>query len=120
MRSSVEVHDIEIIRGDSFTSTVGLGSEYSDTIAAADDFLARLVIRERQDDTAPELLVMTSDILPNSDPAYPDVEGLLHFEASSLETQLLPPYDLVCFCEIVGYDGLYRRRLFQGRTSVGD
>lgn len=120
MRDCPERYDIHLIRGDSFTLTVGLGPNWSGTVDDADLYSGRLVIRAVQSDSAPELLVMTSPIEATSDPRYGDAVGLITFEATSQQTQALPPQDLVCFAEITGTDGLYVRRVFAGRARVED
>lgn len=111
---------IKIIRGDSFTLTVGLGPEWSETVKNAQLFIGRFVVREFQDDTAPNLLVLVGQIEPTDDPRYEPAIGLLHFEAPKFRTQSLPPYDLVCYCEIAGLGDSYTRRLFGGEVTVED
>lgn len=120
MRDCTEQHDICLIRGDSFTLTVGLGPDWVETVEDANLFEGRLVVRRVQSDAAPDLLVMTAPLTPTSDSRYGDAIALLHFEADSQQTRALPPYDLVCFGEVRGTDGLYTRRLFNGRARVGD
>lgn len=112
--------DLCIVRGDSFALTIGLGKDFSETVADADLFRGRLVVREVQSDHAPELLSMKTEILATRDPRYGNDIAVMHFTATAPQTQALPPFDLVCFCEIVGTDNLYARRLFQGRVRVED
>lgn len=112
--------DVLLIRGDSFTLTIGLGPEWAETVANAAAFQGRFVVRRRQDDHFPPLMTLTAPLTPNSDPAYGDLVGLFHFEASARKTQLLPPEPLVCYGEVAGFDGQYVRRLFEGRIRTED
>lgn len=120
MNDCTEQVDLCIVRGDSFAFTIGLDGDFSQTVDDADLYRGRLVVREVQSDEAPELIAMETEIVPTSDPWYGDAVAVMHFTATAVQTQALPPFDLVCFCEIVGTDDLYARRLFRGRVKVED
>jgi hypothetical protein len=120
MSSCLEQCELRVIRGDSYTLSVGLDESFSETLGNKHLFVGRLVFREVQDDAAPALLTLKAPLVPAVDPAYKDVIALLHFEATARQTQSLPPCDLVCYCEIAGVEGAYVRRIFQGKVEIGD
>lgn len=113
-------HDICIIRGDSFGLVVGLAAGFPDVIANPADYEGRLVIRERQSDLASDLLVSTAVPEAMVDSRFPDMTMGLTFAFEPSQTQQLPPYDVVCFCEIVGINSDEVQRLWQGKVEVSD
>lgn len=120
MSDCEQTHNISITRGDSFRFVAGLADGWDFVAADPSGFYARLVFRDVDDDSVPEVFSIISLIYPGTDNNMPSVTSFLEFLATPGETQSLPQYDLLFFCEIVGQDGQYIKRLFNGRVRVGD
>lgn len=110
-------HDIKIIRGDSLSLLVGLAEGFDIDIA---DWTGRFVLREDQDDALPDIYEKTITLVAEEDPRFPNLAGVADVTMTPLETQELPPYDLVCFFELRNTSSTLVRRLFQGKAEIGD
>lgn len=112
--------DITITRGDGFTLWIGLARGWETVGAAPQNYQGRLVLRDRPDDAAPEVLAMISALEAGEDSRFPEMSHMLRFDATPAQTQVLPTYDLTCFCELRSLDGAYVRRLFDGKVTMAD
>jgi hypothetical protein len=113
-------HDLSIIRGDTFNLHVGLASGWENIAQDPSLYEGRLVFRERQDDSLPELLAITTTPEPIDEHRFPQLDFMLDLSMTPAETESLPTYPVVCFCEIRLLDGSYVRRLFEGRVRQRD
>lgn len=113
-------HDLTIIRGDSKPLFVGLAGEWANVGDDPSLYEGRLVFRERQEDDLPEILVITATPEPNDDHRFAGLPFLLDLSMAPEETSSLPTWDVVCFCELRSLDGLFVRRLFEGRVRQRD
>jgi hypothetical protein len=112
-------HNLTIIRGNTKRLPIALASGFDADERAG--WLARLVIREAQDDDLPSIFEQTLPIdFEDIDPAWPDSIGGVEFVMDPDETQALPPYRLVYFVEIHSADSTDSQRLFEGRVEVVD
>jgi hypothetical protein len=113
-------HDLSIIRGDSFSLFVGLAAGWENIAEDPALYEGRLVFRERQDDSLPEILAITTTPEPIDEYRFPQLDFMLDLSMTPAQTTSLPEYPMVCFCEIRTLDGLYVRRLFEGRVRRRD
>lgn len=113
-------HDLSIIRGDSFTLFVGLAHGWADVGEDPALYEGRLVFRERQDDSLPEILAIVTTPQPSDEWRFPQLNFLLDLSMTPAETTSLPDYPVVCFCELRTLDGQYVRRLFEGTVRKRD
>jgi hypothetical protein len=113
-------HDLSIIRGDSFSLFVGLAAGWEDIAGDPSLYEGRLVFRERQDDSLPELLVITATPEPIDEHRFPQLDFMLDLSMTPDQTSSLPSFPVVCFCEIRLVAGGYVRRLFEGRVRQRD
>lgn len=113
-------HDLSIIRGDSFTLFVGLTAGWEDVGQNPALYQGRLVFRQMQDDSLPEILVITATPEPSDDHRFPELDFLLNLSMTPVQTESLPDYPVVCFCELRTLDGSHVRRLFEGNVRKRD
>ncbi len=114
-------YDFCLIRGDSFSLDVALTKAYSEVYENPNDWVANLVFREHQDDDLIPYLTLTA--VPEVDPdPLPDEPPIsIRFSAPPADTEALPDWDIVAFCEIVraAPDGAVHR-LFNSDVGVSD
>ena len=113
-------HDITVIRGDTRTLFVGLSGGWANIADDPSLYRGRLVFRERQDDNLPDILAVEAEPEPYSDPANQALRWMLNFTMTPAETEALPTYSIVHFCEIRTTDGAFVQRLFEGRVRQRD
>ncbi len=113
-------HDLRLVRGDSFSLFIGLASGWENIAQDPTLYEGRLVFRERQDDSLPELLVITTTPQPIDEHRFPQLDYLLDLSMTPDQTASLPEWPVVCFCEIRLVDGTYVRRLFEGQVRKRD
>lgn len=115
--SSIE---IEVIRGDTFQQSVLLRDGFEELVDDRLSFRGRLAFRIDQDDTLPDLLSV--EVVPEivqdqcNEPPYPS----LHFTIAPSQTQALPPYAIVAYCEVRRTDGTVVSRLYNARVEMSD
>lgn len=109
-----------VIRGATFELDVALTEAWQEVFDDPDAFEARLVLKDDMDE-GPIRLTMTSPaelttITPSSTPAQPAI--YFRFDATPVETQALPDWNLVGYAELRARTGGDVRRLFNSRVSV--
>jgi len=119
--SCVEQISICVTRGDTFRIDVGLSSSWQEIIDSPFDYEANLVFREAQDDTLPDLLTLTSTPEIVASPVPGELPIYFAFMADTLQTESLPQWDIVAYCELVkaGASGEVTR-LFNASVNIGD
>ena len=120
MADCTETIDICITRGDTYNLVVGLADGWDEVNANPSVYSGRLVFRDAHDDGIAEMLTITSPTSAGTDVRFENTEFVFDFTALPAQTQSLPSYDIVCFCEIVDLSGTYVRRLFNGRVKIED
>jgi hypothetical protein len=120
--SCVSRVDICVIRGDLFSIEVGLDGSWEEVLATPDAFTANLVFREAQDDTLTPYLTLTTDPEITENPCLPDPPIFFRFRAAPSETQALPEWNHVAYCELVDSSGveIVPRRLFNSNVRIHD
>ncbi len=113
-------HDLSIIRGDSFSLFVGLASGWENIAENPSLYEGRLVFRERQDDSLPELLAITTTPQPIDEHRFPQLDFMLDLSMTPAQTSSLPTFPVVQYAEIRLVSGGYVRRLFEGRVRQRD
>lgn len=118
------IDDIEICvtRGDTFKMDVGLSDEFAEVISNPTEYVGNLVFRAEQDDR--ETPYMTLSVTPEVmvDPLPGDAKAYLSFEATSGQTQSLPDWNHVAYCEIAETSGNPPevQRLFNAEVDIHD
>lgn len=110
-----------VTRGDIYALNVGLFSGFDEVEAAPGDYVANLVFRDEQSDSVTPYLTLTAapEANPNCLPTEPKI--YLNFTATAAETQSLPDWDHVAYCELVKSGATPEpRRLFNGKVDVHD
>jgi hypothetical protein len=113
-------NDVSVIRGTSFHLMVGLAEGWGDVALDPPAFEGRLVFRELQDDSFPEIKTLVVPPTPATDHRFPGLEFMLDFTMTPQETGSLPDFSMVCFCELRSVDGAQVRRLFEGSVMQRD
>jgi hypothetical protein len=110
-----------LVRGDNFQQQVSFSNTgWEDVVANPDLYEGRMVFRERQDDTVPDLLSLTAPIQIEADPTYPDPSMFMIFNADVQETQNLPDWTQVAFVELRKVDGSAVQRLYNADVTLED
>lgn len=112
--------DLCVTRGSIARHTAILRQGYDEVIDTPSLYRGRLVFREDQDDTLPDIFAIT--VIPEiaEDPAAPGVPfAVMEFVVAGSLTALLPEYDIVAFVELqeVGGDN---QRLYNMKVRMGD
>jgi hypothetical protein len=119
--SCVTLVDWCITRGDIFELDVGLSTDWPEVIADPAGYLGTVVFRETQSDDDAPLLSLTAIPLPTVNPIPGDAPVYMEFTGTSGETQQLPDYDIVAYCEIAPISDLAQsRRLFNVKVKIND
>ncbi len=119
-RCCVDQLDTCLVRGDNYALDVGLSEGFEEVSANPELYEGRMVFRDEQDDALPDLLVLTSEVIPPTDPVPGMAAVEMFFRATPDQTQALPWYDIVHFVEVRALTGTEVKRLFQGKAKVND
>ena len=110
-----------IVRGDSFQQTVSFSATgWEDVVVNPELYEGRMVFRERQDDSVPDLLTLTALIQIEAEPTYPDPSMFMIFTADTQETQALPDWTEVAFVELRALSGATVQRLYNAAVTLED
>ncbi len=118
------IDDIQICltRGDTFKLDVGLSDEFTEVISNPTEYVGNLVFRAEQDDRETPYLTLTVTPEVMVDPLPTDAPAYLSFAATTGQTQSLPDWDHVAYCEIAEVSGNPPEvmRLFNARIEIND
>jgi hypothetical protein len=125
MSCNINQYDFGIIRGDAFKRDVALSSAYAEVLENPTDFIANLVFREYQDDDVMPYLTLTATPVVNPDPLPNEPPVVFYFSAAPAETQALPDWEHVAYCELVYIPPAppstpVPKRLFNSKVRVSD
>ena len=101
MSCCTDIYRACLVRGDTWTLDVGLSSEYAEVLENPQDWAMVIVMRESQDDDVTPYLTLNSTYEVPVDPLLDEPPILYSFVATSAETQALPEWDIVGYCELV-------------------
>ena len=118
--SCVDEIDLCVIRGDAYELNVGLSGSFTEVLENPTAYIGRLVFREDQDDDLPHYLELTA--VPEVDLDLPpgEVNIYLNFAATAAETQSLPDWKYVAFCELTQSVNPQPQRLFNAEVDSHD
>ena len=113
--------EICIIRGDVWSMDVGLSSQWTEVIADPGGFVGTIVLRDEQDDTAVVRLQLQATPKARVDPSPGAPPLRLSFAATAGQTQQLPDYNIVGYCQLASIDATDQsRRLFNLKVQIDD
>lgn len=111
--SCVDTVNVCIIRGNSWTLSVGVGSGWEDDVLASpDDYQFNMILRLRQDDRAPVYVDVSEDVVINEEAISPEPKAYAIFTLPPATTQTLPPRNIVGLVDLVNTVTGSRVRLF--------
>ena len=121
----IDEYDFLLIRGDVFHLDMGLTLSFVDVFENPEAYVAKLVLRDDQDDTlTPRLTLTATPEVESIDPGVsspPAAVVMFRFTASAAETQALPQWNLVGYAELrTAVGDTVIERLFNSRVTVGD
>lgn len=112
--------DLCITRGSRASHSAVLRQGFDEVIETPLDWRGRLVFREVQDDTVPDIFALVAVPEVVEDPCQPGQKmAVLQFDIAGSLTAILPPYDVVAFVELQEFNG-DNLRLYNMRVRIGD
>ena len=108
-----EVHYC-VVKGTDFEAGVSFTVGAGDVVENPDLYEGVLVFREYQDDGAPVYLTLRADV----EAIPPSVPASLSFRATPTETEALPDWDIVAYCDLQLKNGGSVQRLFNASIAV--
>jgi hypothetical protein len=101
MGCSISQVDFGVIRGTTFSIEISLTESYDEVLETPSDWRVDLVFREEQDDNLPSLLTLTTTPVVDDPGPGEEASAYVVLTASAAETQALPEWDIVAYCELV-------------------
>ena len=122
MSTCVDNITLCITRGTTWELDVGLSDAWVEVLDNPTDYSGKLVFRAEQSDSSPVLLTLVSPIEIVANPVPGDQQIFMTFYAEVSETQALPYYNIVAYCDIIqtALPEEVVGRLFNATVDMGD